>query len=390
MTSENIRVIGLLPSIPLGGMERAAIRLFVALSKRGVEMQVLAERRWALPVQDELDARQLSWSPISRVAGYNVPRTIVELISNLRSYAVTGLELSWAADAFRPSAVIATNATVAYRACHIARRQGTVSVFRVPNPPIIAVSGVRAAFNRMMWRRIAASYDHIVCNSDYTARKVVEVTGRFDKCRVIRNFAPDLTRQIEYAAPELPPNRRRVVFLGQISRQKGLDVLLEAAKVVVGGHADVDFVLAGPTIWKDPYANELRKKVLSAGLKDRFIIFDTVDDVQGLLRQCLVHVCPSVSPGESFPNVILDAKQASVPSVVFPIAGLPEAVKHGEEGVVTKEVSPIALAGALQLLLGDNLMRERMAAAAFRSLERHDEDRLAEQWISLLSGGKAA
>ena len=38
-----------------------------------------------------------------------------------------------------------------------------------------------------------------------------------------------------------------------------------------------------------------------------------------------MHVCPSLSAGDSFPNVILDAKKAGLPSVVFPTAGLPEA-----------------------------------------------------------------
>ena len=107
------------------------------------------------------------------------------------------------------------------------------------------------------------------------------------------------------------------------------------------------------------------------------------------MRQGIIHVCPSISPGDSFPNVILDAKQAGLPSIVLPTAGLPEAVVDGIEGIVTADHSSEALAEAVVALLEDEPRRVAMGEAARSSLTRHDATALTDTWVQLFSSPDA-
>jgi glycosyltransferase involved in cell wall biosynthesis len=233
-----------------------------------------------------------------------------------------------------------------------------------------------------MWRAVADSFDYLVCNSAYSAGIVADLVGDGAKTRLVRNFAPAPRVARGPPAPKLSPGRRHIVYLGQISQAKGVGVLINAASIVAR-QAEVDFVIAGAPIWRDAFESEACSRVAGAGLQDRVLFTGPVEDVAGLLAQAHVHVCPSLSPGDSFPNVILDAKQAGLPSIVFPTAGLPEALTDGVDGVVTSAPTAEALSASLLDILSDDARRDRMAAAARASLSAFDADALTDQWLSL-------
>ncbi len=385
-SADALRLLALLPSIPLGGMERAALRVMQEVHSRGARVHVLTNIRWGEKVRAEVAAAGLEQSGIAHIASLGRPRSWTEWRATAVSFLVTRFELAMAHRRHRANALLATSLHVAWFARHVARRPDNVSIFRVPNPPVLGRQGIRAKIDRAIWRSVGTSFDYLVCNSRYTAGLVSKVTGQSEKVLVVRNFAPALSRQIEAPAPALPHGRRRVIFLGQIAAHKGVDVLFEAARLILPDRNDLDFILAGPQFYLDPFKSQLDTRIAEAGLGDRFRMIGSIDDVQGLLRQCDVHVCPSISPADSFPNVVLDAKQASLPTVALPTAGLPEAVEHGVTGLVTADCSPQALADALASLVDDPEKRRSMGAAAHASLGRFEPAGLSERWFQLFRG----
>src|SRR5581483_11951374 len=112
-----------------------------------------------------------------------------------------------------------------------------------------------------------------------------------------------------------------------------------------------------------------------------------IEDVFGLLAGCDLHVCPSVSANESLPNVILEAKAARLPSIVFPTAGLREAVTHLQDGYVCPEPSHQALYEGIRYFLEHPEAATAMGHAARQSLERFSRERAAEEWASVFSSG---
>lgn len=383
LSAEALRLLALLPSIPLGGMERAALRVMQEMRSRGACVHVLTNRRWGEKVRAEVAAAGLKQSGIAHIASLGRPRSWTEWRAAAVSFLVTGFELARAQRQHRANALLATCLNVAWFARRVARRSDNVSIFRVPNPPLLERQGIRAKIDRAIWRSVGASFDYLVCNSRYTAELVSTVTGQTKRVLVVPNFAPTLSRQIETPAPILHKGRRRVVYMGQIAAHKGVDVLFEAARLILPGRDDLEFILAGPEFYLDTFKSQLDARIEKAGLGDRFRMIGLIDDVQGLLRQCDVHVCPSISPSDSFPNVVLDAKQASLPTVALPTAGLPEAVEHGVDGLVTADHSPEALAQALASLVDDPKKRRAMGAAAHASLKRFDAAELSERWLQL-------
>lgn len=378
----NLRLLCLLPSIPLGGMERAAIRVVEHLGKRGAAVHFAAERRWGLEVQRAVTGIGAAWTGVSQPASLGWPRTAMEARAQALSLFVTRREFERVFRRFGANALLVGSFNVAFFARHLARASAA-SVFRVPNPPMLDLASTRGRLLRSMWRAVADSFDYLVCNSAYSARTVAEVVGDDAKTRLIRNFAPAPRVAPGPPAPRLSAERRHVIYLGQISQAKGVGVLINAASIVAR-QTDVDFVLAGAPIWRDSFEREARARVAGAGLQDRVLFTGPVEDVAGLLAQGHVHVCPSLSAGDSFPNVILDAKQAGLPSIVFPTAGLPEALTDGVDGIVTAAPTAEALGAALLAILRDDARRTRMAAAARASLAAFDANALTDQWLSLL------
>ena len=380
-SAADLRLLCLLPSIPLGGMERAAIRVVEHLSKRGAAVHFAAERRWGLAVQRAIAEIGAEWTSVSQPASFGWPRTASEARAQVLSLFVTGREFEGVFKRFGANALLVGSFNVAFFARNLARASAA-SVFRIPNPPVLDLPSVKGRLLRSMWRAVAEDFDYLVCNSAYSTRIVADLVGDDAKTRLIRNFAPAPRVAPAPPAPRLSPGRRHIVYLGQISQAKGVGVLINAASIVAR-QADVDFVIAGAPIWRDSFESEARARVAGAGLQDRVLFTGPVEDVAGLLAQAHVHVCPSLSPGDSFPNVILDAKQAGLPSIVFPTAGLPEALTDGVDGVVTSAPTAEALSASLLDILRDDERRDRMAAAARASLSAFDADALTDQWLSL-------
>ena len=94
-----------------------------------------------------------------------------------------------------------------------------------------------------------------------------------------------------------------------------------------------------------------------------------VEDVESVLRLADVHAAPSVCE-DAAPLVVLEAKRAGVPSVVFPAGGLPEFVRTpGLDGVVCASRTVPALVDGLRYFLQmDAATLEASGAAARASL----------------------
>jgi glycosyltransferase involved in cell wall biosynthesis len=386
----DLRLLCLMPSIPLGGMERAAARVVEELSSRGADVRFVLENRWAIEVQRHIDCLGIGWTGVPFVASLGMPKDWGEFRWATRSFMKSSSDLRRVAEAYQPRQLLATSLNVAYFGRRLARSETITSVFRLPNPPGVSANRLKRRADRAIWRSVYASFDCLVCNAHYTASRVAEIVDDDSKINVVRNFQPKRRSISRSDVPPRVPGVRRIVYLGQIARHKGVDLLVEAVEDLIAARQNVELLLAGPDFWRDPFGDEIRARVRARGLEDRVRFLGVVADVQGLLAGADVHVCPSVSSGESFPNVLIEAKQAGVPSVVFPTAGLPEAVTDGIDGIVTRERSATALVTAISRLLDDEPLRQRLAEGASRSLAVYDDELVAQRWIEILRAPKGA
>jgi starch synthase len=178
-----------------------------------------------------------------------------------------------------------------------------------------------------------------------------------ERIRVIRNgidtteYAPDPRTDV-LERHGVDPRRPYVIFVGRITRQKGLPVLLRAASglipeaqlVICAGQADTPEQLAEVTELVDGL-RATRSGVLwiPEMLPKREVI--------QLLSHATVFACPSVY--EPLGIVNLEAMACGTAVVASRTGGIPEVVADGETGLLVPPGDDERLAAALNALLAD-------------------------------------
>ena len=195
----------------------------------------------------------------------------------------------------------------------------------------------------------------------------------------------------------IDPNRPFVLFVGRITRQKGIVHLVRAIPAI---DPDVQIVLCAGAPDTQEIAAEMSAAVATASAARPGVIWirDMLprEDVIPLYSAAAVFCCPSIY--EPFGIINLEAMACGTPVVASAVGGIPEVVVDGETGVLVpveqqdtapyEPVDPAAfsrdLAAALNRLLGDPALRARMAVAGRARVEAHFAwDAIARQTADL-------
>jgi glycosyltransferase involved in cell wall biosynthesis len=85
-------------------------------------------------------------------------------------------------------------------------------------------------------------------------------------------------------------------------------------------------------------------------------------------------VVPSVRDAagnvDGLPNVLLEAMASAKAIVATDVAGIPDALRAGEEGILVAEKDPAGIADAVEELMRSEELRTRLGLAARRRVER--------------------
>jgi glycosyltransferase involved in cell wall biosynthesis len=181
------------------------------------------------------------------------------------------------------------------------------------------------------------------------------------------------------------PNRKVVGFVGRLVPHKGLLPLVEALGRMA---ADVRLMVVG----NGPLKAELLRRAQALRLGSRLELHEGVShqDVPRYLQQMSVLVLPSLTTDtwkEQFGHVLIEAMACGVPVVGSDSGAIQEVI--GDAGIVVPEGDVTALAGALDLLLSDPVMRKDFASRGqARVFAEYTDDvvasRLAAFWSQLL------
>jgi glycosyltransferase involved in cell wall biosynthesis len=156
--------------------------------------------------------------------------------------------------------------------------------------------------------------------------------------------------------------RARILFLGRISWEKGLDRLIPAMAHL----NEVELVIAGND--ESGQTESLKELARQAGLLDRVSFIGPVhgEEKWKLLRGASLTVLPSYS--ENFGMAALEAMAVGRPVVVTPEVGLATMVAEADSGIVVPG-EPESLGPAIDRLLRDQELLSRMGANARRAIE---------------------
>lgn len=202
-----------------------------------------------------------------------------------------------------------------------------------------------------------------------------------------------LASQASALAPKVPPPRvapmpaavelfspggirapNRLLFVGRLTAQKGVDLLLRALSELA---SDVSLDVVGDGL----EADALRQLAASLGVASRVRWHAPVPQAALLefYRLATALVVPSVDEGLGL--VAVEAQLCETPVVAFDSGGLRDVVSHGETGILVGSVNAVALAVALK----DLLQRPDRGAALgragrARALEKFSPDAVARHY----------
>jgi len=383
------RILVIMPSVPVQGMERSNLQIMKMLRQRGADVLFVVERR-SPDVAREAESIGCDVAPATFYQGWerrlHLSRDPFEMAGVVGAWARTAAELDRIYRQYKPTHIHVTNLHYFLDALPTLWRARCPVVFRLPNPPDTMLPRVKQAISDWIWRKLVLPWcDAVVCNCRYTFSRLERLGLPPERGHCIYNCLADRTTNAD-DMPSLRSHCFNVVYLGRIRPEKGVGQLCEAAARIVRERPDVDFHLAGEYAWENPFAEELIRKVRAEKLNERIQFHGPIQDVFGLLGRCHLHVCPSTNALESFPNVILEAKSQGLPSVVFPTSGIPEAVTHLVDGYVCRDTSAEALYEGMRHYLDQPDESRRAGDAARRSLARFSEQTVGNQWAELYLG----
>lgn len=148
--------------------------------------------------------------------------------------------------------------------------------------------------------------------------------------------------------------------------RKGLEVLLEALAELQRANAPVRLRAIGG-FETAAYERDIKTLAERLGVAEQIDWVGFTRDVSGELAKLDVMVLPSLF-GEGLPMVVLEAMAAGVPVVATRVEGVPEAIRHGQDGVLVEPQSPSALAQGIKQLLAGELSWTALRESA---LQRH-------------------
>jgi len=174
--------------------------------------------------------------------------------------------------------------------------------------------------------------------------------------------------------------KRNLLFVGQVSLHKGIDLLLEAFSSLASHYPDIHLHVLGG----GPQEQALRTRIESARLDSRVHLWGYRHDVDDFLRMTYLYIHPSPPSRfhECFPRGALEAMSQEVPTVCFRSGGLQEMVVDGKTGLVCEEETPECLAANIRRFLDDPRFRSSCARGALsRFQELYSDDRIRARWI---------
>lgn len=154
----------------------------------------------------------------------------------------------------------------------------------------------------------------------------------------------------------IPAGTTLIGAAGSLIRRKGHDVLIRALGLLTGEQA-LHLLIASD----GPEREALQRLTAELGLSGRVHFLGYHDDITDVYESCDVMVL--ASRADAFGLVLAEAGYSRRPVVATRVGGIPEVVVDGETGLLVPPDDPQALAGALQRLVDDKALRERLGAA---------------------------
>lgn len=192
-----------------------------------------------------------------------------------------------------------------------------------------------------------------------------ELPGISDRCVMMENITNpkqiwDLALRGE-TYPDTHFHGKRILTIGRISEQKGLDLVVPVLKRLREENYDIRWYVLGDG--EESYKQQLSAKLLDAGVADMMLFLGTTPNPYSYLRDCDIYAQPSRHEGK--PISVEEAKIMYKPILATRYLSAPEQLENGELGVLC-DVSSDGIYEGIKKLLDSPALCDRLTETLSR------------------------
>ena len=361
--------LALIEPLPLGGLLHYATQLADALAARGNDVDLIVARDNELAGRDGPAARRMLLPPDAPPAPPDPSRAQVVL---RRARTATRLVTTW-------ERVVRTVRSGGYDAVllngsfdmTLTAGAGLVLTHLKGRTPLAHVCHNVRPFDRWggesmyidsgptisLLRRTYPRFDLVFVHGEQSRREF-EATWPPTPLAIVPHGDEGLFAE----QPPPPSAEPRILFFGAWRKMKGMPMLMEAFDLLAERRPDVRLTLAGPPV---PEEGESERVLAWAAARAERVEalpgYVPVEDVEQLFARARVVVLPYLAGYQS--GVVHLAMTMARAVVATDVGDLPDAVADGETGLVIPSRDPVALADALERVVADAELADRLGAA---------------------------
>lgn len=178
-----------------------------------------------------------------------------------------------------------------------------------------------------------------------------------------------------------------VAIVGRLAPDKRHGDAIAAFAEIAAGRPEARLLVVG----SGKLTDELRDLAARLTPPGSVVFAGERDDVAAILDGADALAVTSVREG--MPHTVLEAMVAGVPIAATAVAGIPEMIRDGREGLLVPPGAPAEMARALSTLLDDRALASRLAAAAAERVRAEFAlptmiDRIEECFAGAAAGGR--
>jgi glycosyltransferase involved in cell wall biosynthesis len=288
-----------------------------------------------------------------------------------------------------------------------------VPIIRAFNPKIKIVLHMHCEWLTQLDRTVIEGrleeVDLVIGCSEYITEKIRQKFPHFaKKCQTVYNGVDINQFSNESGKHDKKNSTKRLLFVGSVSPEKGLHVLLDAFQKVIELYPQAQLEIVGSKSsrrieWLVALSDEdkvsnlasfyygntnhsyfyyLQKQLLSLNITNNvaFTGFVLYEQIVNHYRDAGILVNPSFS--EAFGRSLIEAMACQVPVVATRVGGMKEIVADGETGILVNPGDSTALAKAILHLLSDEDLRSSMGKVARkRAVELFSWEQIVEKLL---------
>ena len=311
----SLRVLHTMAGAPHGGAELYFVRLCLALQRTGLTQIVVTRPEPERMAQLEAGGLAVIRAPFGGIFDFRTKRTLSRII-----------------ESFRP------NIVMSYM---------TRATRYIPRGNFVHIARLGGYYDLGHYRQC----DHLVGNTPDLVEYFLRHGWARDRVHYIPNFVDAHTcpaaERGRYATPDLAP---LVLALGRFHRNKAFDVLLDAIARLPGAY----LWLAGD----GPERAALEALAIRLGVAERVRFLGWQNDPAPFFAAADAVAVPARH--EPLGNVVLEAWAQGIPVVAAASHGPRFLIEDGENGLIVPLEDPQALAAALQRVVADKELSDRL------------------------------